>query len=198
MQRTGHTSLVRPRATVSAALAPVAVIGSWTWAAAVQPKSYSPMHDTISALAARNATDPWIMTTGLAVLGTCHMITASGLIESRPLGRAALALGGLATIAVAALRQPSAGHVPAATIAFVLLAVWPALSAKPSVVVGRVATSVLLGLLAWLAVALRESSFVGLSERIVAGSQALWPLAVAVTLLRGRKRAARQIPAGSH
>jgi hypothetical protein len=101
---------------VSAGVAPVALIGGWSLAASRQPASYHAVEDTISALAAHGATDRWIMTAGLAVLGVCHMTTASGLTEANISGRALLAAGGAATAAVAALPQPAAGHLPAAAV----------------------------------------------------------------------------------
>ena len=67
------------------------------------------------------------------------------MVSVRPLGRLIYATGGLATIAVALFAQPSAGHAPAATIAFLALTVWPALSGVPTGKAGVVA-SVLLSL----------------------------------------------------
>jgi uncharacterized protein DUF998 len=64
----------------SSGLAPVALIGGWTWAAALQGPGYDSLRDTISALAARDATDRGVMTAGLAVLGLCHLATAAGLV----------------------------------------------------------------------------------------------------------------------
>ena len=182
----GTLSGVRPYAVVSALLAPVAVIGGWTWAASRQPTGYSSTRDTISALAARGATDRWIMTAALTILGVCHLTTACGLIEAKLVGRTFLALGGLATLAVAALPQPSAGHVPAATTGFVLLGLWPALSGVPSRRVAHAATIVLVVLLGWLAVEIHDGTLVGLSERIVVACQALWPLAVVLAVVIGR------------
>ena len=169
---------------VSASVAPVALIGGWSLAAARQPSSYSPLRDTISALAAHGATDPWIMTTGLAVLGTCHVVTASGLTEASSTGRALLAAGGLATIAVSALPQPSAGHAPAATAGFIALALWPAVSLVPRRRVARIVTAGLVALLGWLLVELGDGALLGVSERILAGAEALWPLVVALALSR--------------
>jgi hypothetical membrane protein len=141
------------------------------------------MRDTISALAARSATDPWIMTTGLTVLGLCHIATAAGLTEATATARALLALGGAATVAVAAAPQPAGGHVPAATVGFVALALWPATSGLPGRGSARVATALLLALLCWLGFALHYAHLLGLSERAVAGAEALWPLAVVVVLV---------------
>lgn len=177
---------MRRYAVVSAAAAPVALIGGWTWAAEQQPSGYSATRDTISALAAHGAHDRWIMTLALFLLGLCHVITASGLTEARGVGRAVLASGGVATIAVAALPQPAAGHVPAATIGFVTLALWPLLSRVPSIPLARAATAVLVALLGWLAFETASGQLLGLSERAVAGAEALWPLAVVLILARRR------------
>ena len=171
---------------VSASLAPAALIGGWSLAAARQPSDYDAVRDTISELAAQGATDRWIMTAGLAVLGICHIATASGLTEASRAGRALLGTGGAATLAVAALPQPTAGHVPAAAIGFVALAVWPAASGVPGRRSARAATVGLLILLGWLVVELRHGQLIGVSERILAGAQACWPLAVALTLTMRR------------
>jgi hypothetical membrane protein len=172
---------------VSASVAPIALIGGWSLAAARQPPSYDPLRDTISALAAHGATDAWIMTIGLAVLGTCHLATASGLTEASTTGRALLAVGGIATIAVSALPQPAAGHTPAATVGFVALALWPAASGVPARRAARVATIGLVALLGWLLVELHDGNLLGLSERVLAGAEALWPLAVTLALSKRRQ-----------
>lgn len=167
---------------VSSALAPVALIGGWTAAASRQPASYDATRDTISALAAHGAADRWVMTAGLAALGGCHLVTAIGLEEARPAGRVLLALGGVAATLAAVFAQPSAAHFPVATASFVLLAVWPAASGLPDRTHGWAATAGLSLLLGWFAVELGGDR-VGLSERVVAGAQALWPL-VAVLATR--------------
>lgn len=169
---------------MSSSVAPVALIGGWSLAAARQPSSYDPLRDTISALAARGAIDPWVMTTGLAVLGICHVATASGLTEASITGRVLLAVGGVATVAVSALPQPSAAHAPAATAGFVALALWPAASLVPRRRVARLATTGLIALLGWLVVELRGGDLLGLSERTLAGAEALWPLVVTLALSR--------------
>ena len=90
---------------------------------------------------------------------------------------------------VAAAPQPNAAHVPAATAAFIALSVWPALSARPSRRVGAGAAAGLLALLGWFAIALRTDDAVGLSERVLAGAQALCPLGFAIVLATRRQRA---------
>lgn len=171
---------------VPAILAPVALIGGWSLAQAHQPRSYDPVRDTISALAARPAADSWIMTTGLALLGLSYIATAGGLTPAGPAARMILALGGSATMAVAALPQPNAGHVPAATVGFLALAAWPALlrgSARP---LGVAISAGLVVPLIWLGIELRSGELLGLSERILAGAESLGPLAIVVVLTRMR------------
>lgn len=179
----------------SSALAPTVLIGGWTVAASRQSGGFDPVRDTISALAAHGADERWVMTTALAVLGGAHVATALGLEEAAPLGRVVLAAGGVTAALVAALPQPSAGHFPAATVSFAALALWPAASRLPSRAAGRWATAGLLALLAWLTRELDGGDRIGLSERVVAGAEALWPLAVVLTLRAGRP-ALRRVRAG--
>jgi hypothetical membrane protein len=174
--------------TLSAALAPISLIGGWTVAAGRQPDGFDSARDTISALAAQGAHDRWVMTAGLAVLGGCHVATALGLEEAKPLGRVLLVAGGVTAAGVAALPQPSSAHFPVATASFVALAVWPAFSGLPTRMAGVMASVGLLGLLARLGVQIGGGDLLGLSERMVAGAEALWPLGVVVAL---RSRSAR-------
>ncbi|MFY1701564.1 DUF998 domain-containing protein [Micromonospora sp. WMMA1923] len=115
----------------SAGAAPVFLIGGWTLGAARQPGGFDGVSGTISALATVDATDRWIMTLGLVGLGLCHCVTAAGLRTLGAGGRALLALGGVATVAVAAFPLPAGGgsaapHTVAAAVAFGALALWPA------------------------------------------------------------------------
>lgn len=190
----GRGCAVRRWVWASAAVAPLALIGGWSWAAAVQPADYDPVRDTISALAAHGARHPAIMTVGLAVLGVCHLVTAAGLVEAGRTARVVLAGGGLATIGVAVLAQPSAGHVPAATLGFAALAGWPWTSRLPTRLAGRCATAALLCLLAGLAASLATGRVIGLSERLVAGAQALWPLVAVLLLHRNHSGTATPTP----
>ncbi|VXC39824.1 DUF998 domain-containing protein [Nocardioides sp. AX2bis] len=177
-------------ALVSAALAPVALIGGWTLAATRQPAAYDATRDTISALAAVGADDRWVMTTGFVVLGGCHVVTALGLTEAHRLGRVVLGAGGVAALGVAVAAEPSAAHVPVATASFVALSLWPGLSGLPGRRSGWAATVVLGGLLGWFSLELGGPRS-GLAERVVAGAQVLWPLAV-VLALRARGRTSRR------
>lgn len=185
---------------VSALAAPVLLIGGWTVAARMQEGAFDPVVQTISALAAQDADSSWVMTAAIAGTGLCHLVTALALREASTIGRWWYAAGGLATTGVALFPLPaqgsSPGHFVTATAAFGLLTTWPAierLAARsggtpargmprlrglrpPAVVMGSV---VLLGTLAWFAAEIAAGSDrVGVSERVAAGAQALWPLMV--------------------
>jgi hypothetical membrane protein len=178
-------------AVVSSVVAPVAMIGGWTLAAALQPPGYSALRQTISALAAHGAHDRWVMTLALAVVGVCHLVTASGLRPARTPGRILLAVGGAATIAVAAFPEPqhgsALGHTLAAGAGFIALTCWPlaAHTSGGSTLVLRLptaatATVVSAVLLIVFFVSLRGGNQVGLTERLLAGAQSLWPAIVTV------------------
>jgi len=184
---------------VSSAAAPVLLIGGWTVAAERQQGGFDPVVETISALAGYGADDRWVMTAALTGLGLCHLTTAAALRGSAPLGRLILAAGGVATVLVAAFPLPadesgSAPHTAVAGTAFLALALWPAFSwrrdatgpLRPGASLG--AAAVLLGLVGWFGAELAaDSARVGLSERVAAGAQSLWPLAVAWGSRRWRR-----------
>jgi len=123
---------------LSCSAAPLVLVGGWTLAARRQPPGYDAVRDTISALAARDATDRWLMTAALAGVGACHVATAWVLRPAARTGRVLLAAGGGATVAVALFPLPSAGgqsraHSVAATLAFGALTLWPAAAAVSTI-----------------------------------------------------------------
>ncbi len=181
-------------AVVSAALAPVFLVGGWTLAAVLQPAGYSSNRDSISALAGLAATDRAVMTAGLVGLGVCHLVTACGLRPARLAGRLLLAVGGLATVLAAAFPLPLVGtsqtHGLVAGLAFVALGLWPAFAwrhgpAAPRALrpyVSFIAAAGLLVLLGLFAEQLAvDGASIGLTERLVAGAEAVWPLVVVLT-----------------
>ena len=183
---------------LSATAAPVLLIGGWTVAAARQRGGFDPVVETISALAARGATDRWIMTAALTGLGVSHIVTALALRPAATAGRIVLACGGLATVLVAAFPLPaddsgSTAHAVSAGAGFLTLALWPALAVRrsaraPAVVRPQVAVpaaAVLVGVVTWFGIELSaDRGYVGLSERAAAGAQAIWPLATVVLARR--------------
>jgi hypothetical membrane protein len=181
---------------LSSAAAPVLLIGGWTVAAALQPGSFDQVTGTISALAARGAADRWVMTLAFLGVGVCHVLTGLALRPAATPGRLLLMAGGVATVAVAVNPVTAGGpgslaHTLAAAAAFIALAIWPVFgrrrgSAVPWVLrpaACAVATGMLLGLLLWFYVELiTGGGQLGAAERAAAGTQALWPLAVVLTL----------------
>lgn len=196
---------------LSAGLAPVALVGSWTVAAALRT-DFNSVRDTVSALAAVGAPQRWIVTAGLIVTGACHLLTAAGLSEARARGRAVLGLGGVATVAVAAFPLPAAhgastAHSISATTAFVALSVWAGAAVRAGAVVpsgqrlgggpfgrriGYCAAAALLATLCAFVIALAGSRYVGLAERITAAAQVLWPVATVVLVRMNRTTAHNQ------
>lgn len=194
---------------VSSSAAPALLIGGWTWAAARQEIKFDSLTQTISALAALDATDRWVMTSALAGVGLAHITTALALRGAALPGRLVLAGGGVATVLVAALPLPtvladggSGPHAIVAGISFGALAVWPAFAmrragqgadGKRSIhwglrrKVALAATAALLAGVGWFVTDLgQDMSQVGLSERVAAGAQAVWPLLVVLSTRRAR------------
>jgi len=195
---------------VSSTAAPVLLVGGWTWAAARQDIEFDSLTQTISALAALDATDRWVMTSALAGVGLAHITTALALRGAALPGRLILAGGGVATVLVAALPLPTVigdgGSVPHAVVAgisFGALAVWPAFAMRSARAeeggkgtvawglrrkVALAATAALLAGVGWFVSDLgQDLSQVGLSERFAAGAQAVWPLLVVLSTRASRR-----------
>ena len=195
---------------VSSAVAPVLLAGGWTVAAGLQPRSFNPVADTISSLAAQGAADRWVMTLALAGVGACYVLTGLALRPAALAGRLILMTGGVATVLVAANPEPAGGggslpHTFWAAIGFIALAAWPLAARKRGLsvpaglrpAVSASAAGVLLGLLVWFGAELIAGGRqVGLAERVLAGAQAAWPLAVVLACRRSQSRA-RMRPAGA-
>jgi hypothetical protein len=177
---------------VSSAAAPVLMAGGWTIAAALQPHSYDPVSDTVSALAALGAADRWVMTLTFVVVSACDVVTGLALRPARAPGRLILIGGAVAGMLVAASPERPGitfplPHMLFAAAGCAALVAWPAGASRrgasvpwalrPKVAGGAVA--VLLALLAWFAVELvAAGGQAGLAERSFGAAQALWPLAV--------------------
>jgi hypothetical membrane protein len=188
---------------VASAVAPVLLVGGWTVAAGLQPRSFNPVADTISSLAAQGAADRWVMTLALAGVGACYVMTGLALRPAASAGRLILMTGGVATVLVAANPEPAGGggslpHTFWAAIGFIALAAWPFGARTPGPLVpaglrpavSASAAGVLLGLLVWFGAELIGGGRqVGLAERVLAGAQAVWPLAVVLTCRRSQSRA---------
>jgi hypothetical membrane protein len=187
---------------VSSAVAPVLLVGGWTLAAGLQPGSFDAVAGTISSLAAVGAADRWVMTLALAGVGACYVITGLALRPAASAGRLILMSGGAATMLVAAFPETagdggSLSHTLWAAVGFVALAVWPLAARRrgpwvpawlrPGVCAS--AAGVLVGLLAWFGTELIGGGRqVGLAERVLAGVEAVWPLAVVLACRWSRSR----------
>jgi hypothetical protein len=175
---------------LSAALAPLLLVGGWTLADWLQPGSYDALTRTVSALAAPGAADPWVMTLVFLTVGILDVIIGLALRPAASPGRLILIVGGLAGLLVAASPDRDGGslaHGFWAAVGFVALTAWPLggfrrgisvpWGLRPAVAVS--ATVMLLGLFVWFSLELISGGGqVGLAERVVGAAQALWPLAV--------------------
>ncbi len=182
---------------VSSAAAPVLLAGGWTVAAALQPRPFDAVADTISSLAAAGAADRWVMTLVLLAVGVCDVLTGLALCPAARPGRLILVAGGVAGLLVAANPEPARGgslsHGLWAACGFIALTVWPVASRRrgPRVPYGlrpavtAAASGALLGLLIWFGAELiTRGGQIGLAERVLTEAQAVWPLAVVLTCRR--------------
>jgi hypothetical protein len=86
----------------------------------VQPPSFNPVADTVSALAALGATDRWLMSLVFVVVGVCDVVTGLALRPAAMVGRLILIAGAVAGMLVAA----SPEHAGSGSVSH---AVWAAL-----------------------------------------------------------------------
>jgi len=183
-------------AVICAALTPVVLTGTYLIAGTLQPASYDPIRQTISAMAGYTGTDRWIMNGGILLVGACYLLTAAGLTAIRTPARVLLAIAGLAAIGVAASPEsvsgPSPQHLAWATLGAIIIAIWPAFTARrasplplilttPGAAAVTIVFAVLLG---WLFIETRDGSVLGLAERLTTSVLTCWPAVVAISLNR--------------
>ncbi|MEJ2888876.1 DUF998 domain-containing protein [Actinomycetospora aeridis] len=182
--------LRRPTLLALALAAPVLLVVGALVAEAVQPHgAYDPVGQTISTLAGRGATDRWIMTSALALIGVLYLLVAAGLRGVPTLGRALLGVGGAGVVVAALAAQPAHGsstvHMTGTVTAAIAFALWPI----PLVADRRldrrlrqgsvVAVAGMLGLLAWLcAQAWTDGTWLGAAERALILGETVWPIVV--------------------
>ena len=187
-------------AVVSTVLTPVLMTGAWLVAEALQPSNYSPLRSSISGLAALGATDRWIVTCALFLVGVCYFVTAGCLPSLRRSARIVLLIAGISSIGIAFSPQPVDGsnamHLIWTCLGAAAITVWPAFTASrapsPPLILrarGAVAvTAVFLVLSAWLVAETQHGSALGLTERLVSGIQITWPFIVALALRKAQGR----------
>jgi hypothetical membrane protein len=179
------------RSIFSSLAAPVCLIGGWTVAAAVQPGGFDAVTGTISALAGTDTPSRWIMTAAFVATGVAHIVTASGLGSAPRPARIGLAVGGASLVAVAAFpvstNATPLAHSVAALTGFVALACWASLGRwgqRPAeanwITRPIVRHSATVGLSALTGLFLLQVAIggeqIGLTERLAAGAEAIWPL----------------------
>jgi hypothetical protein len=189
---------------VPSAAAPVTFAGGWAVAAWLQPpRSYDPITDTISTLAALGAADPWVMTLAFVVAAACEFVTALALRPARTAGRLILMAAAVAGILVAASPEHLGGslrHGIFAAVGLAALSVWPAVAwrrgptlpwaLRPAVTAWAVA--VLLALLAWFGMELLTGADqAGLAERLLGLAQLSWPFVVVMSCRSGARQELR-------
>jgi hypothetical protein len=188
--RTARSACLRvPWWTVmTAGAAPALLVLGFLVAATLQPISYDPLRDTISALAARRTADPWVMTAAIAAVGACYLVTALGLSPARWFGRLALAGGGIATLSIAAFPMPLHGysrpHALAVIAACTTMCAWPMLAAHRqhrvrvlTIAPNVAASAVTFGLIMWFTFEMNGGQL-GLAERCAAPALWLFPVAI--------------------
>jgi hypothetical membrane protein len=152
------------------------------------------MQQTMSDLAGRTATDPWVMTAALFGVGSCQVAASLGLTRAAMQARLLLILAGLSTIGVAASPDAASGptpwHLAFAVSSIVTTLVWPifAMCREPGrplvlgVRCGSTVTVIFTTLSGWLLMSTQGSRDLGLIERLTCSAQGMWPLVVALAL----------------
>ena len=91
---------------------PLLLVGGWTIAATLQPPSFDPVTDTVSALAEVGAAGRWLMTLTFLAVGTCDVITGLALRPASAAGRVILVAGAAAGMLVTANPEQADGSLP--------------------------------------------------------------------------------------
>jgi hypothetical membrane protein len=177
---------------LSSSAAPVLMVAGWSVAGGLQPRSFDPVAEPVSALAAVGAADRWVMSLTFVVVGACVLVTGLALRPARATGRLMLMAGAVAGMLVAVNPEHPGTSLPVphmicAAAGCVGVVAWPAgawrrgrsvpWGLRPAASAGAVA--VLLVLVAWFGAELiTGGGLAGLAERIFGAALALWPLAV--------------------
>ena len=165
-------------ARIAAVVAPLALIGGWTVAAVLQPAGYRHRHPTISDLAAAGARYPAVMTVAFLLTGCALISIARSLRWLAPGARRVVMVGGAAVVVVGLVPVTTLAlaHSVAAAVAFIAMAIWPALSlrkggARPFPVAWVATATVGWTVLLLIVLLAPEMSYVGVFERVLAGTE---------------------------
>ena len=183
---------------VSAAAAPVLLLGGLTAAGGLQSPGFDAFNNTVSALAGTGASYSWIMTFTFVVVAACDILTALALRPAARAGRIVLAAAGLAGMMVAVFPEHLGGsliHACWAAAGFGGLIMWPVFARRPGrgvpwglrPVTCFAATALLSALTVWFAVEqARRGAHLGVAERAAGLTQTAWPVCVVMSCRRGR------------
>jgi uncharacterized protein DUF998 len=192
----------------SSGAAPVLMVGGWTVATSLQPRSVDPVAETVSTFAAVGAAERWVMTATFLAVGLCYIATGLALRPAGAAGRLILVAGAGIGILVAAFPQPADGgsllHAIWASVGFGALTAWPAAAwrrgagvpwaLRPAVC--AIAAAMLVLLLVWFAAeVVTGAGQAGLAERVLGVAQAVWPLTVVLSCRHPARAASAQPPA---
>jgi hypothetical membrane protein len=177
----------------------VLVLGELAARRAQPPGSYDPVTGTVSTLAGRSATAPWLMAGTFVIVGLVYVGVAVGLASVAAPGRGALAAGALGLVGLAFLPQPAAGtsvlHIVTVFVGAAAFGGWPlALAVDPRVPtrLRREAWAVLAltGTEAawWGEQAAVHGSWLGVAERVMLLTVTSWPIRVALVTTDGERR----------
>lgn len=122
---------------------PLAFVGAWVIAGSITTREYSPVHDTISQLAAVGAPTRWLMTSGMIGFGFALLAYAIPLRRALA-GSSWIAAGatGIATLGVAATPLDRSEfvdglHLLAAGVGYATLTLVPLLARRPLLAAGQ-------------------------------------------------------------
>jgi hypothetical protein len=175
---------------ITAASAPVAVLGAAAAGHLLCGQPYNPVCQTLSVLAdfGRSA---GVITCGFLFGALTQIATAWGMTVLPRSSRAILAAAGLCGVVLALVPQHSRGfgiRIAATATGAVLLAVWP-LTTTPAELpaagrqrVAVAASAVFWVLVSWVALETMGGDMLGLAERVCVFAETSWPLAVALSI----------------
>jgi hypothetical membrane protein len=185
------------------------MVAGWSVATRLQPRSFDPVAEPVSALAAVGAADRWVMSLTFVAVGACLFLTGLALRPAGGPGRLMLMAGAVAGMLIAAYPEHPGTtfpvpHMICAAAGCAGVVGWPAgawrrgpsvpWSLRPAVSAGAVA--VLLALAAWFGVELiTGGGLAGLAERLFGAAQALWPLTVVASCRLAARKTALPRPA---
>lgn len=189
-------------ALIAAIIGPIQSVMGWVIAGALWAE-YDPVTQTISDLAATESPVNWIMSGFFIFGGILTMIVS---VSARTLalpGRIALFLSAIATFGLTIFPTPLVGYSVAhrvfAISSFALSAIWPILAMRfrkdaPWIirpVASIIGTTLQLAIAIWFLSTWTdpETTNVGVWERVVTVSQALYGSVVVITIFLGSKKA---------